>query len=343
MGGPCLWNFSTKAANARARGAAAMLLVNDYRHDALSEAAGVALDEDASDDDLPALFVDRGAVEAKIPDLQTWADAIDANLTGNGHATGVSATLNLGVSSGETDNILGVVPGTDPVLQDEVVVIGGHIDHVGIDFCEIYNGADDNASGTAVMMELARALATYEIAPARTVLFAAWNAEEMGLIGSYYYVQDPSYPIGDMVAMFSVDMVGAGDGSGVSIFGGLLQEHRWLGDLMASSATSKAIDGLVSPVEPFDYDASDHAWFEHAGVPAVLISTRGEHLYYHTPEDTIANILEQDLGTAAWLMWAVLEPLAMGTEDLYLTKRAGLNIAPLRPRDFVPPVRFVRR
>jgi len=89
-------------------------------------------------------------------------------------------------------------------------VIGAHIDHMGAQGDQIYNGCDDNASGTGVMMMLARVLATQPEPPARTVLFAAWNAEEMGLLGSSYYVNnDPKYPLGNHLAAYSIDMTEA--------------------------------------------------------------------------------------------------------------------------------------
>jgi len=343
-GGPCLWNFSTKAANARARGAAAMLVVNNYALDAGVEQGG-ALDRTTDDDDLPALFVARDKVEASLPELRSWADAIDASLAGGGRRTGVHATVDIdaGLYEGETENLLGVLPGADPVLKDEVVVLGAHIDHLGQDVLDgdIYNGADDNASGSAVMMELARALVSLDREPARTVLFASWNAEEMGLLGSCFYVQHPTLAVADMVAKFSIDMVGAGDGSGVYVHGGYSTGNAWIPELMAGSAAARGIAPVVSAAQALD--ASDHVCFEQAGVPAVLITSRGPHAYYHTPEDTIDTILEEDLEASAWLMWAVLEPLAMGTEAQYLTRRARAKLAPQREGEPMTRPQAVRR
>jgi Zn-dependent M28 family amino/carboxypeptidase len=117
--------------------------------------------------------------------------------------------------------VIGVLPGTDQELSEEVVVIGAHVDHLGKDPVSggIYYGADDNASGTAVVMELARAFVLGGHKTARTVVFAAWNAEELGLIGSCEHVENPSFPISQTVAAWSIDMVGAGDGSGLPFTG----------------------------------------------------------------------------------------------------------------------------
>ena len=139
----------------------------------------------------------------ELPNLEDWADAIDATYEPNAQATGVNASINVSATAVEVEvhNIIGVVPGTDPDIGHEVVLVGGHIDHEGMDQLtgDIYNGADDNASGTSVVLEMARMMDECELVPARTVLLAAWNAEEMGLIGSYYYTSNPTYPLEDLL------------------------------------------------------------------------------------------------------------------------------------------------
>ncbi len=315
---PCLWNFGYKANNAAAHGAVGMLMVNHYQTGGAVEASGT-IGEEYYDDDFPSLFVDRSEIEAAIPNLETWSGTIDSTLQPNSQATGVNATIDVssGVEETGTENLLAVFEGTDPVLKDEVILIGAHIDHLGMDPIsgEIFNGADDNATGSAVNMELARAMALSGIQPARTVIIAWWNAEEVGLIGSCYYVDNPSVPTANMIAAYSVDMVGSGNGTGVMVSGGIVSENSWLVDVMSGSAEDKGYDYLVNAGAATQN--SDHACFAQAGVPAVMVATLGEHGYYHTPQDTIDKILVDDLAAAAYLMWALLEPVAMGMEDLY--------------------------
>jgi Zn-dependent M28 family amino/carboxypeptidase len=225
---------------------------------------------------------------------------------------------------------------------DEVVVIGAHIDHLGTDAItgEIYNGGDDNASGTVVMMELARLLATCGEVPERTVLFAAFNAEESGLIGSCFYVGEPSYPHEDTVAAISVDMVGAGDGGGLNLFGALMEEYLWLAQLMDAAAAEQGL-----PYDTFanvPVLASDHVCFITQEITAVMAQTTGPHEHYHTPDDTPANNSPDNLAAAAHLMWAALEPLAMGTEAPYLEGEydpLGATAAPAGPPDLRPELR----
>ena len=107
-----------------------------------------------------------------------------------------------------SQNVLGIVEGSDPRLKHEVVVVGAHLDHLGKRGDYIYNGADDNGSGSVTVMEVAQALAHNPRKPRRSVLFALWTGEEKGLLGSRYYVEHPEFPISKTVGMVNLDMVG---------------------------------------------------------------------------------------------------------------------------------------
>jgi hypothetical protein len=317
---PCLWDLGYKAANAATHGAAAMIVVEDYDHPAEELASGT-LGAPYYIANLAALFMSRTPLEAAIADLPTWAAAIDSTIQPTSHATGVSASLDVqaGLTMLETANLLGVVPGTDPIIGSEVVVVSGHIDHLGKDLGtgQIFLGADDNASGTAVTMELARALALGDVAPARTVLFAAWNGEEEGLIGSCFYVDNPTLPIAQVKAMFSLDMVGAGNESGVDVYNGTLSSDAWLMDVITGASADDALSYDVNPMDPLDL--SDHVCFQQAGAPAVMIVTSAfeDHAYLHTPEDTIDHVSTANLEVATRVTWAAVRTLAMGQEGIY--------------------------
>ncbi len=308
-----LWLFRYKAANAALHGASGVVLVNDYHH--ASELFTPSMDYDPT---LAATVMDRDLLETFLPDLHAWADAIDSAYTPASVETAVASTLvtDTSMSSDPVDNLLGVIEGTDPTLGGEVIVVGAHIDHLGSSGNAIYNGADDNASGTAVIMELARLASSLED-PARTLVLAAWNAEEVGLIGSCHYVQDPTYSMDDTILGISVDMVGAGDGSGLNLFGANAPDNAWFADLMEGGADLAGLTGYtVNRTDPSMN--SDHACFAMAGVPAMLALSIGPHPTYHTPDDTIDGILIDDLEMSTELLWAALEPLIMGTEDAIL-------------------------
>jgi len=115
--------------------------------------------------------------------------------------------------SGDAPNVLGKIEGTDPVLKNQYIVIGGHLDHLGARGTVIYNGADDDASGVATAMEVARVLSQGGFKPKRTIVFAGWCGEEMGLLGSNHFGTKPPAGItmDQVVANFNCDMVGLGD------------------------------------------------------------------------------------------------------------------------------------
>ena len=104
-------------------------------------------------------------------------------------------------------NVIGVIEGTDPKLKDEVFVVGGHYDHLGMWEEYIYNGADDNGSGSVGVLNIAKAMAANPVKPKRSVVFALWTGEEEGLLGSRYYVQNPSFPIEKTVGYLNYDMI----------------------------------------------------------------------------------------------------------------------------------------
>jgi hypothetical protein len=318
---PCLWNFGYKAGNAALHGAVGMLLVNNYQQDGEFQ-TGVTIGPEYFDEDFPSIFVTRSLVEAAVPDLESWSTTIDATNSPNSQDTGVTATIDVstGMVEVETANLLGTVAGADPDIGDEVVVVGAHLDYAGVDpnTGDIFTGCDDNASGTAVMMELARAMAAHESPPARTVLFAAWNGGEPAQSGSCHYADNPILALEDTIAAFSVDMVGSGDGTGVGLFGASLPENAWLAEVMAGSAAEMGLVWQAQIGEP--YDLSDHICFTENDVPGVLVSTLGAHGNVHTPQDTIEFILPGDLEAAVWMMWAGLLPLAMGDEGDYTSK-----------------------
>jgi len=104
-------------------------------------------------------------------------------------------------------NVVGFIEGSDPNLKNEAVVIGAHLDHNGMSGEYIFNGADDNGSGSVGVLNLARAFAANPEKPKRTVVFCLWTGEEEGLLGSRYYVQNPLYPMDKTVAYFNMDMI----------------------------------------------------------------------------------------------------------------------------------------
>jgi hypothetical protein len=311
----CLWHFGYKAANASLHGAAGLLVMDNPRQPG-NRPQGGSLQQGYYQRGFPAVYVRRSSLEAVIPELADRAATIDTELGPESLATGVMATLEVHGADEEvisTENLLGVIRGSDPVLANEVIVVGAHIDHLGRqDSGEIMNGADDNASGTAVMLELARLAAGQGAPPARTMLFAAWNAEEDGLLGSCYFVSWPTLPLRQVVAAFSVDMVGAGNGEGLVLDGGAEPISNWLVELMERGGQADDLPYQIE-IRPIR-DLSDHQCFFSHDIPAILATTPGLRPTYHTPRDTPSTIRSSDLEAATRLLWSTLLPLSQGLE-----------------------------
>ena len=192
-------------------------------------------------------------------------------------------------------NTIGWIEGSDPDLRGEFVVFTAHMDHLGVgrpvDGDSIYNGADDDASGTAAIIELAEAFASLETPPRRSLVFMTVSGEERGLLGSAWYAENPLFPLGATVANLNIDMIGrnwrdtvVAIGSNESTLGRSLEEtlrdHPELG-----------LDAIDDPwPEENFYFRSDHYNFARKGVPVLFFFT-GTHEDYHGPNDEPDRIL----------------------------------------------------
>ena len=226
-----------------------------------------------------------------------------------------------------TQNVLGLVEGSDPTLRNEVVIIGAHYDHDGEGFGQIWYGADDNGSGTAALLELAEAFGPGAARPSRSILLSAWAGEEKGLLGSRYYVNHPAFPLNRTVAMFQMDMIGRNEEHGSNRSQDVPEEHA--SDNTNSlnvlgSAFSPDLKTIISGVNNqvgltlhFRYDfgaedlmrRSDQWSFLRKGIPAVFFFA-GLHPDYHTPRDTAEKINYPKLEKAARLVYLASSQLA---------------------------------
>lgn len=186
-------------------------------------------------------------------------------------------------------NVVGILEGSDPVLRKEYIVLSAHMDHVGIgapvNGDSIYNGADDDASGTAAVLELAEALSMPGARPKRSVVFLTVSGEEHGLWGSAWFSEHPPVPITQIVADLNIDMIGRNWKDTIVVIG---KEHSDLGATLDRVNRAhpelgmRAIDDIW-PEENF-YFRSDHYNFARKGVP-VLFFFNGTHPDYHGPDD----------------------------------------------------------
>lgn len=183
-------------------------------------------------------------------------------------------------------NVAGYIEGSDPQLKEECLLIGAHFDHNGTHMGLLFPGADDNASGSAVVMELARTLALTKTPPKRSILFVLFGGEEKGLQGSYYFAEHLPAPFTKVTSMFNFDMVGEGD----KTFCMLSQEPA------ALENTLKWADSFVNTLEGTRYmknigvRSSDFAPFYVKGASCISFFSNGPHLNYHKTTENIYRI-----------------------------------------------------
>jgi hypothetical protein len=301
--------LATKLTNADLHKAAAVLFVND---------ADTAKDKDplmefgytapgSGGNALPALHVRRHVVDAMLRSAlgtslaQAEAD-IDHDLKPRSAALpGWTATMEVNVRRPTlaVKNVVGVLEGAGP-LANETVVIGAHYDHLGygesgslarkLGKPAIHHGADDNASGTSVLIELARRFSALKDRQGRRLVFIAFSGEESGLLGSAYYCKNPLFPLEDTVAMVNLDMVGR-----------LRPDKETQKDklIVYGTGTSKEFDGLIEKLNTkFDFQLrkvpggsgpSDHASFYAKQIPVLFFFT-DDHEDYHRPSDTADKV-----------------------------------------------------
>ncbi len=244
----------------------------------------------------------------------------------------VIATTDLNRVEVETQNVVAIIKGNDPILKDQYIVIGAHYDHLGMgghgsgsrmpDTIAVHNGADDNASGVAAVIEIAEKLNHNRELLKRSIVLMAFGAEEMGLLGSQYFTNNPLVGLKDIALMVNFDMIGRLDSIKrvITISGTGTAEN--MVEILSKHEENSDIKFNHSPE---GYGASDHASFYGAGVPVMFFFT-GAHEDYHTPDDDPDRINyagEKDIVDFAY---DVIFDIA-NRDDRLVYKEAGPKVA----------------
>lgn len=341
-----------KAIAAREAGALGLVVVareDDFKQDALSR---LRYDNSAGDAGLPVVVISRqvarrllSGIGPTLADVEKAARASGAQITAPGTAapatqsyakvfsvfmaqTALTISVDIVRRNRPAFNVVGVLEGTDPKLKTEAIVIGAHYDHLGRGGSgslaqregQVHYGADDNASGVAGLLELARLFSAER--PRRTIVFIAFGGEEEGLLGSNFYVNHPVMPLNQTVAMINMDMIGRLKDNKL-IVGGVGTSQEWRSLVEAANSNTKmtvstgaqaeggrsAIESMpvvvgangravvsLNSTQPFaltlsedGYGPSDHASFYLKQVPVLFFWT-GTHEDYHKPSDTAERI-----------------------------------------------------
>jgi hypothetical protein len=312
-----------KAIAARNAGAKALIVIvaeSNFKDDRLSR---LRYDNSAGDAGLPVVAISRQAAGQLLSvNSSLLADVEQRLRANNSHkdedqavslpVQTVSITLATDVVRREVSawNVVGILDGSDPILKNETIVIGAHYDHLGRGGegslapreGDIHHGADDNASGVAGVLELARFFKSQQLRPRRTIVFMAFSGEEEGLLGSNYYVTHPIVPLSNTAAMINMDMIGRMKDNKL-IVGGVGTATNWRQAVSAANsperirvaATPSAVVDLAFE-KPFEltlnedgFGPSDHSSFYAKQVPVLFFWT-GTHEDYHKPSDTSDKI-----------------------------------------------------
>lgn len=278
------------------------------------------------------VFLSRTLLEQAVGQAVS-ATGLDSALT--------AATLELELAApvreldrAEGRNAVAVYPGADPALAHSYVVISAHIDHLGVgepvDGDSIYNGADDDASGVAALLEVAEAFAALPSPTRRSIIFLAVSGEERGLLGSRWFLEHAPVPVDSFIADINIDMVGRNSPDSIAAVG---LEYSTLGRILREAAEGLPDVGLVVtgdlwPEEQFFF-RSDHFQFAVRGIPAVFLFA-GTHADYHRPSDEVERIDADKAARAARLAFYAALRVANAAEAPVWTRQGEEALSALR-------------
>ena len=331
-----LFNAHAKAKIAKEKGAKALILISreeNFADDRLALRFNQTLGETA----IPTIMISRQiaaklletdesgfVMEEQLLNAKAKGGTSAESLISRGQTLLASLKINLIKKRVEVYNVIGVLEGRDFKLKKEVIVIGAHYDHLGrggsgslaLDSKEVHHGADDNASGTSALLELARRFSE-DRTNKRTIVFIAFGGEEQGLLGSNFFVNNPIVPRSDIITMINMDMVGRLKNGKLTI-GGIGTASEWKKlvtekqPYISGSSENAAKDNSDSPTSPVTngkvlaanfggkkvfnlqlnqdgFGPSDHSSFYSKKIPVLFFFT-GTHVDYHKPSDTAEKI-----------------------------------------------------
>jgi hypothetical protein len=260
---------------------------------------------------LEARGISLTALKEKIDGAERPASMVLANIT-------VALTVTLEQFREQAENVVAFVPGSDPRLKSEHIVIGAHYDHLGYGHYgssdthsegKIHYGADDNASGTAVLLRVAEQLATAEPGPRRSIVFVAFSGEELGLHGSRHYANQAAFPLSGAKVMINLDMVGRLRDDRLTVFG--TRSAKEISPIVAEEARKLGLEVRESD----GIGRSDNMSFYNKKVPALHFFT-GTHADYHRPSDTWEKLNYDGMSRVSALVLAVARRFASTSERM---------------------------
>ncbi len=287
---------------ARDKGAVGLIVVDPLDDDLIK----LSYDQSFSSSGIPSVSLRRSILESWLVRLKKDLKSIQETIKVNKvpitfEIPGIKIDLQTEVVKVKetTANVVGYLPGNDPGLKEQIVILGAHFDHLGYggegsgslqpDVHEIHNGADDNASGTAALLELAQKFSAGKESLKRSILFIGFSGEELGTLGSQYYVNNPFLPLNSTIAMLNIDMVGRMKDNALTIQG-TGTSSSWTNIVRA---LNNEADTLAIKTIDEGFGPSDHASFYAKNVPVLFFFT-GTHSDYHKPSDDWEKVNYRD-------------------------------------------------
>lgn len=287
-------SLSSKMKNARKHGAAGIILITPLKENAVDELIRFNYLR-YFELGIKVLTMKRSAVNnliaplnKSITDLGNELDESEIPISQIIPGVAVTIESDIVIVAKSSFNVMAFVEGSDPELKNEYIIIGAHYDHLGIggqgslapdEYGSVHNGADDNASGTAGMLELAEYFSANRNKLRHSILFQAYGAEEFGLLGSMHYVENPLMPLENAIAMLNMDMIGRDTDTSVVING--IADFPFWGEILEEANLSV---GLQIDRTKLSGGRSDHYSFRIKGIPSTFFYT-GAHDDYHRPSD----------------------------------------------------------
>jgi len=326
------WNLSKKITTAIEHGAIG--LINMNVEPTTGRRRGVSIRKDTCPDGFVVMNANRTLLDDIFYLSKTsWKFLVSKTIREKkSYSRGLNVTAEMEahytfVDSLKAPNVIGIIPGNDKKLKDEYLIVGGHLDHLGVGIDGfINNGADDDAGSAGVILEIARVMKANRFKPDRTIVFASWAGEELGLVGSRYYTNHPIYPLEKTAIYMNMDMVGNGD---TDLLVGGMWEHSDFFDIIKSKMDEATKNKLRYRL---NYRGSDHSAFLAKDVTWISLRSGNvltrqlddEHPEYHMPGD-IAEFIEPELlELAAQYHYDMLVNLSKTRENLF-DKRFHIN------------------
>ena len=318
-------SLRTKALTAKDNHAAGVIFVSGNDFDKNDDLIGLSFERNQQDIGIPVINIKRNIAnllldELSIEQIESQIKIKKMKFNNFFINKQIKVNVDLVYDTANTQNIIGIINGTDSDFREEYIVIGAHYDHIGYGgeksgsrrpyLNAVHNGADDNASGVAILIELSKSL--NKIKNKRSIIFIAFGGEEMGLLGSKYFMNSEVIPNNKIQIMINMDMVGRlNEQRSLSINGTKTAEH--LEDILIEIMDETKFDYILSSE---GYGPSDHSSFYLEGVPVLFFFT-GAHTDYHTPNDDYDKLNYNGMNEIENLIFRLVEKIDYSDKLLF--------------------------